>query len=70
LIVETDCRRLHSHRAFEGDRLRDQRLTLAGFTVLRFTWRQVVLEPARVARTVGRLLARGRQPPLDRLARP
>jgi Protein of unknown function (DUF559) len=71
LIVETDSRRFHSHRAaFENDRLRDQRLTLAGFVVLRFTWRQITREPARVAATVAELLGRGRHPPLARLARP
>jgi hypothetical protein len=71
LIVETDSRSFHSHRAaFESDRLRDQRLTLAGFTVVRFTWRQVVREPGRVTRTVARLLARASQPPTARLARP
>jgi hypothetical protein len=71
LIVETDSRTFHSHRAaFENDRLRDQRLTLAGFTVVRFTWRQVTREPGRVSCTVGRLLAQGRHPPLARLARP
>jgi very-short-patch-repair endonuclease/predicted transcriptional regulator of viral defense system len=71
LIAETDGRDVHTTaKAFENDRLRDQRLTLAGFTVVRFTWRQVLGEPARVAETVGRLLARGRQAPLARLARP
>jgi predicted transcriptional regulator of viral defense system len=71
LIVETDSRRFHSHRAaFESDRLRDQRLTLAGFIVLRFTWRQIDREPGRVAGTVARLLARASQPPTARLARP
>src|SRR5918992_934255 len=40
LIVETDGRTFHSsRRAFEHDRLRDQRLILAGYTVVRFTWR-------------------------------
>ena len=71
LIVETDSRRFHSYRAaFESDRLRDQRLTVAGFTVVRFTWRQVTREPGHVARTVGRLRAQGCHPPLARLARP
>jgi hypothetical protein len=70
LIVETDGRGAHSTRkAFEHDRLRDQRLTLAGFTVIRFSRRQVVREPRRVARTVAELLA-GRGPALARLARP
>jgi very-short-patch-repair endonuclease len=71
LIVETDGQRFHGHRsAFENDRLRDQRLTLAGFTVVRFTWRQVTREPGRVVHTVGGLLGKGRHPPLARLARP
>jgi len=63
LIVETDDRDVHSTRAaFEHDRLRDQRLTLAGFTVVRFTWRQVAGEPQRVLRTTRRLLARLARP--------
>jgi Protein of unknown function (DUF559) len=71
LIVETDSRRFHGHRsAFENDHLRDQHLTLAGFTVVRFTWRQVTREPGRVAHTVSGLLEKGRHPPLARLARP
>lgn len=71
LIVETDSRAFHSHReAFENDRLRDQRLTVVGFTVVRFTWRQIARDPAGVAATVARLLARSRHPPLARLARP
>jgi hypothetical protein len=63
LIVETDGRDVHSTRAaFEHDRLRDQRLTLAGFTLVRFTWRQVTGEPQRVLRTTRRLLARLARP--------
>jgi uncharacterized protein DUF559/putative AbiEi antitoxin of type IV toxin-antitoxin system len=59
LIVETDGRATHATRqAFERDRLRDQRLTVAGFRVVRFTWRQVNREPERVARTVAALLGR------------
>jgi hypothetical protein len=59
LVVETDGRAIHATRAaFERDRLRDQRLTLAGYTVVRFTWQQVTREPAAVANTVGALLGR------------
>ena len=47
---------------FERDRLRDQRLTLAGFTMVRFTWRQVPREPDRVLRTTQDLLARLARP--------
>jgi hypothetical protein len=59
LVVETDSRAFHtSRKAFEHDRLRDQRLTLAGYTVVRFTWRQLLEEPDRVRRVVRDLLAR------------
>jgi hypothetical protein len=59
LVVETDGRATHGTReAFESDRLRDQRLTLAGYRVVRFTWRQVRREPHAVAQTVGALLGR------------
>jgi very-short-patch-repair endonuclease len=63
LIVETDGRDVHTTaKAFEHDRLRDQRLTLAGFTVIRFTWRQIVRERRRVAGTLRGLLARLARP--------
>jgi hypothetical protein len=58
LIVETEGRAFHtSRRAFEADRLRDQRLALAGFTVVPFTWRQVVEQPHAVASKLEALLA-------------
>ena len=61
LVIETDGRAVHAaRRAFESDRLRDQRLALAGLRVVRFTWRQVVHEPRRVAFTVARLLGHRR----------
>jgi hypothetical protein len=63
LIAETDGRDVHTTRkAFEHDRLRDQRLTLAGFTVVRFTWRQVAYQPDSVARSLRSLLARLARP--------
>jgi very-short-patch-repair endonuclease/predicted transcriptional regulator of viral defense system len=63
LIAETDGRDVHTTRkAFEHDRLRDQRLTLAGFAVVRFTWRQVADEPERVAEALRSLLARLARP--------
>jgi very-short-patch-repair endonuclease len=46
-----------ARRAFEHDRRRDQRLMLLGWRVVRFTWRQVLFEPAYVAATLGGLLA-------------
>ncbi len=53
LVVETDGREHHETRsAFERDRARDQRLAVAGWTVLRFTHRQVFEDPARVRAVV------------------
>ena len=58
LAVETDGFETHGTRAqFERDRLRDQRLLLAGYRVLRFTWRQVMHEGQVVTATVGGVLA-------------
>jgi very-short-patch-repair endonuclease len=57
LIVEVDGYEFHGARAsFESDRARDAELTLQGYRVLRFTYRQVTREPTRVAVTVRRLL--------------
>ena len=62
LIAEVDGRDVHTtRRAFEHDRRRDQRLMLAGWRVVRFTWRQVLFEPAYVAATLRGLLAAWRQ---------
>jgi hypothetical protein len=57
LIVETDGYAYHSSRAaFERDRERDQRLALAGYTVMRFTYHQVTQTPEAVAHRIRRLL--------------
>lgn len=54
LIVESDGRRTHLTRAaFERDRARDAKLTVAGYRVVRFTHRQIVHAPD----AVGALLA-------------
>lgn len=59
LIVEADSRRVHGTvTAFEKDRLRDQRLAVAGWTVIRCTWAQVRDEPERLSRTLRSLLSR------------
>ena len=58
LIVETDSDKFHGTRAaFERDRVRDQRLLLAGWRVARFTWRQIIHDPGGVAETLRGLLA-------------
>lgn len=54
LIVETDGRRTHrTDRAFERDRLRDQRAIAAGRRVVRVTRRQLTREPERIRCSVG-----------------
>lgn len=64
LVVETDGLRYHRTAAQQAsDRRRDQVLTAAGLTVLRFTHRQVAHEPREVERilaTVARRLGSGR----------
>jgi very-short-patch-repair endonuclease len=63
LVAETDGYRFHSsRRGFEHDRMRAQRLTVAGFTVVRLTWRRLTQEPDRVLTTVKNLLARLARP--------
>jgi predicted transcriptional regulator of viral defense system len=58
LIVEVDGRDVHTtRRAFDADRRRDQQLMLLGWRVVRFTWRQVMFEPAYVSATLRALLA-------------
>jgi hypothetical protein len=53
LIVETDGHEHHGTRAaFERDRARDARLTMLGYRVVRFTYRQVVDEADSLAATL------------------
>ncbi|HZO35837.1 MAG TPA: type IV toxin-antitoxin system AbiEi family antitoxin domain-containing protein [Solirubrobacteraceae bacterium] len=57
LVVETDGYRFHRGRlAFESDRARDARLTVAGYRVVRVTQRQLE-SPEAVIDTLSRLLA-------------
>lgn len=59
VIVETDGYAYHSSRgAFERDRERDQQLALAGYVVVRFTYKQVMETPEAVVNRVRRLLQR------------
>jgi very-short-patch-repair endonuclease len=58
LVAEIDSRTHHmTLAAFEEDRKRDADLMLAGYRVLRITWRRLRVEPAAVADTLRRLLA-------------
>jgi hypothetical protein len=57
LIAETDGAAAHlTPTAFGEDRRRDAALQVAGFRVVRFTWRQVTRDPDRVAATLRALL--------------
>ena len=60
LVIETDSVRFHgTRRAFESDRRRDQRLILAGWRVIRITWRQVIETPQVVIGLLRNLLPDG-----------
>jgi very-short-patch-repair endonuclease len=59
VIVETDGWGSHgTRRAFENDRKRDRRLRLAGWDVIRFTWRDVERESDEVTAYLRRLSLR------------
>lgn len=58
LVVEVDGFSFHSGQdAFESDHARDADLAMAGYRVLRFTYRKVTLEPEFVTTRVKALLA-------------
>jgi predicted transcriptional regulator of viral defense system len=60
LVIETDSVRFHGTlSAFESDRRRDQRLILAGWRVIRITWRQVIETPRLVIGLLQNLLPDG-----------
>jgi very-short-patch-repair endonuclease len=60
LVVEVDGYETHRTRAaFERDRARDGALQVAGYRVLRFTWRMIEREPESVAATIRSVLAAG-----------
>jgi hypothetical protein len=66
LIVELDSRAFHLNpKAFEEDRRRDVELLLAGYRVVRITYRQLTREPEAVAHRLSRLLADPRPSPLS-----
>src|SRR4051812_28826998 len=62
LVVECDGFAAHgTRRAFEDDRARDRALVVAGWRVIRLTWRQLEAEPATIAAQLSALL--GATPP-------
>lgn len=60
IAIEVDGYAHHGMAQFERDRSKQNRLILAGYTVLRFTATQVRDEPARVLTEIGRALAHAR----------
>ena len=58
LIIEVDGRRWHtSMEAFEQDRLRDNHAQLAGWRVIRITYRMLVEQPEQVRRMIAQAIA-------------
>lgn len=58
LLVELDSRQWHdTSTAFEDDRRRDNALVLAGWRVIRITWRMLHDEPEKVVDLLRKLLA-------------
>jgi very-short-patch-repair endonuclease len=57
IAIEADGFGVHSNRnAFERDRGRQNKLVLAGWLVLRFTWQQIIHHPDVVVATIRRAL--------------
>jgi hypothetical protein len=60
LVVELDSRTFHdTAAAFEEDRARDATLQLAGYRVIRVTYRRLLREPQAVMQTIRCLLRAG-----------
>jgi very-short-patch-repair endonuclease len=56
--VAVDGRAFHTDaRSFQNDRTRQNDLVAAGWTVLRFTWEDIVDRPADVVRRIREILA-------------
>jgi very-short-patch-repair endonuclease len=59
LVIEIDGHAYHSDDiAFQRDRSRQNRLVRAGYTILRFTWDDVVHRPGEVAESVRQMRQR------------
>jgi very-short-patch-repair endonuclease len=58
IVIEADSRRWHlSFDAFETDKIRDNAAQIAGWIVIRITWRMIKEEPDAVVRTIREALA-------------
>jgi very-short-patch-repair endonuclease len=61
LVVEGDGRATHETPvAFERDRRRDRDLTIAGYRVIRVTWKQLEREPNEIVTAIARALGASR----------
>ncbi|MGH8915835.1 MAG: type IV toxin-antitoxin system AbiEi family antitoxin domain-containing protein [Acidimicrobiia bacterium] len=57
LIIEADSRKWHTlMKSFDTDRHRDNQAQLAGWRILRFTWRDIREDPLMVTTVIGRAL--------------
>jgi very-short-patch-repair endonuclease len=64
LVVELDSYGIHTTRqAFEQDRARDRALTLAGYRVVRITWRQLTTHADALAQQLRAMLGDATPPP-------
>jgi len=61
LVIEVDGMAYHGAARFQSDRSRQNRLVTAGYTVLRFTWADLVDRPAMVADQIEAALRRARR---------
>jgi hypothetical protein len=61
--IELDGGRHRSEEAFENDRVRDNRIRLAGWTVLRYTWDRFTSRPDEIVDEVRLALAQARAEP-------
>lgn len=62
IAIEWDSRRWHgTHDAFEQDRERDRSALLHGWSIYRFTWRDVTERPDHVAETIRSAIERARR---------
>jgi very-short-patch-repair endonuclease len=62
VAVEIDGRQFHSDSLiFESDRIRQNKVVLAGWTVLRFTWQMLTVCPDQVVADIRRALFRARR---------
>jgi very-short-patch-repair endonuclease len=63
IAIELDGKESHqTEKAFEGDRVRDNRLEIDGWVVLRYTWRRFTTEPDEIVAEVRAALATRAEP--------